>query len=93
VNAQLQEIADRIDASIEDLVSFLDSPSGRRLRRHLATSLIVSVPLVMRIPGLKRSPVGRLIELGGGTVIVVKLAELLRDWERREGAPGETSIG
>jgi hypothetical protein len=88
VNAQLQEIADRLDASVEDVLAFLDSPSGRRLRKRLATGLIVSVPLIMRIPGLRRSPIGRLIEVGGGAVLVVKLAELIRDWERSAtGAP------
>jgi hypothetical protein len=92
VNSQLQEIADRVDASIEDLISFLDSPSGRRLRGRLATGLIVSVPLIMRIPGLKRSPIGRLIELGGGAVLLIKLAELLRDWERRGDGHGEPQV-
>lgn len=82
VNTQLQEIADRIDTSVEELVAFLDSPTGRRLRKGLATGLILSVPLVMRLPWLRRSPIGKLIELGGGTAIVVKVAELIRDWER-----------
>lgn len=84
VNAQLQEIADRVDASVEDLLAFLDSPSGRRLRKRLATGLILSVPLVMRLPWLRRTPVGKLIELGGGAAIVVKLAELIRDWEKNQ---------
>jgi hypothetical protein len=84
VNSQLQEIADRLDESVEDVLAFLDSPSGRRLRKRLATGLIVSVPLVMRIPGLRRSPIGRLIEVGGGAALVVKVAELIRDWERSE---------
>jgi hypothetical protein len=82
MNAQLQEIADRIDTSVDELLAFLDSPTGRRLRKHLATGLIVSVPLVMRLPWLKRTPVGKLIELGGGAAILVKVAELIRDWER-----------
>lgn len=84
MNAQLQEIADRVDASVDELLAFLDSPSGRRLRKRLATGLILSVPLVMRLPWLRRSPIGKLIELGGGTAIVVKVAELIRDWERTE---------
>jgi hypothetical protein len=84
VNAQLQEIADRIDTSVEELVAFLDSPTGRRLRKRLATGLILSVPLVMRLPWLRRSPIGKLIELGGGAAIVVKVAELIRDWERSQ---------
>jgi hypothetical protein len=88
VNTQLQEIADRLDASVEDVLAFLDSPSGRRLRKGLATGLMVSVPLIMRIPLLRRSPIGRLIEVGGGAVLVVKVAELIRDWERSAtGAP------
>lgn len=74
---------------IDELLAFLDSPTGRRLRRYLATALIVSVPLVMRIPGLRRSPIGRLIEVGGGAVVVMKVAELIRDWERRDAGAGE----
>lgn len=85
MNARLQEIADRIDTSVEELLAFLDSPTGRRLRKHLATGLIVSVPLVMRLPWLKRTPIGKLIELGGGAALVMKVAELIRDWERDQG--------
>jgi hypothetical protein len=82
MDGRLKEIADRVDASVDDLLEFLDSPAGRRLRRVLATGLIVSVPLVMRIPGLRASPIGRLLTVTGGATIVVKLAEAIRDWER-----------
>ena len=82
MDSRLQQFADRIDASVDDVVEFLDSPAGRRLRRVLATGLIVSVPLVMRIPGLRASPIGRLLTVTGGATIVVKLAEAIRDWER-----------
>jgi hypothetical protein len=41
MNAQLQEVADRIDTTMDELLSFLDSPSGRRLRKYVATGLIV----------------------------------------------------
>ena len=85
MNAQLEVMADRVDASVEELLAFLDSPAGRRLRKHLATGLIVSVPLVMRLPWLKRTPIGKLIELGGGAALLVKVAELIRDWERDHG--------
>lgn len=90
MNVQLQEIADRLDTSVEEVLAFLDSPSGRRLRKRLATGLILSVPLVMRLPWLRRSPIGKLIELGGGAALVVKVAELIRDWERTQagGAMG-----
>jgi hypothetical protein len=82
MEGHLQQFADRIDASVDDVVEFLDSPAGRRLRRVLATGLIVSVPLVMRIPGLRATPIGRLLTVTGGATVVVKLAEAIRDWER-----------
>lgn len=82
----MQEIADRIDTTVEELLEFLDSSAGRRLRRYLAAGLIVSVPLVMRMPWLRRSPIGKLIELGGGAALLVKFAEMIRDWERDQAA-------
>ncbi len=87
MNEQLQQLAGRVGATADDVLAFLDSPPGRRLRKIVATGLMVSVPIVMRIPGLKRSPVGRAVELVGGATLVVKLAELIRDWERTETAP------
>jgi hypothetical protein len=89
---RLHELAERADMTIDELLAFLDSPTGRALRRYLATALIVSVPLVMRIPGLRRSPIGRLIEVGGGAVVVVKIAELIRDWERRDAGQRATTV-
>jgi hypothetical protein len=82
MNERLRGIAERIDENVEELANFFDSPAGRRFRKRVATGLIISVPLVMRIPGLRRTPIGRLVELAGGTALVVKLAELIRDWER-----------
>ena len=92
MNGQLQEIADRLDSTVEELLTFLDSPSGRRLRKHLATGLILSVPLVMRLPWLKRTPLGKLIEVGGGAALVMKLAELIRDWERDHGDASQPQV-
>ena len=80
-------IAERVGVAADDLLEFLDSPAGRRLRRVLATTVIVAVPIVMRIPGLRRSPVVRVLEWTGGAALVVKLAELIRDWERDRAQP------
>ncbi len=92
MNEQLQEIADRVDSTVEELLAFLDSPAGRRLRQRLATGLILSVPIVMRLPWLRRSPLGKMIEVGGGAVIVVKLAELIRDWERAQDGVAQPAM-
>lgn len=82
IDARLHEIATKAGTTLDEVLAFLDSPAGRRLRGMLATGLIVSVPLLMRVPGLRRSPLGRAIEVAGGATLVVKLAELVRDWER-----------
>ncbi|HEY7401067.1 MAG TPA: hypothetical protein VH989_09240 [Actinomycetota bacterium] len=82
-----QAVVDRTQATADEMLEFLDSPAGRRLRRLVATGLIVSVPFVMRIPGLRRTFVGKAIELTGGAALVVKLAELIRDWERQQAVP------
>lgn len=83
----LQTIVDRTQATADDVLEFLDSPAGRRLRRIVAAGLIVSVPIVMRLPGLRRTFVGKALELSGSATLVVKLAELIRDWEREQIPP------
>ena len=87
MNEHMREITSRVGTSVDELLEFLDSPAGRKLRRQVATGLILSVPLVMRIPGLRKTPLGRLVEVAGGATLVVKLAELLRDWERGHEQP------
>ena len=81
MNERLHEITERIDTTAEELIAFFDSPGGRRLRRWLATGLILSVPFVMRIPWLRRSPLGKIVEVTGGAALLVKVAEMIRDWE------------
>ena len=83
---RITQLAERANIAIEDVLEFLDSPPGRRLRGVLAGAVIVSVPLIMRMPGLKRSPLGRLVAVTGGGAILVGLAEAIRDWERDGGA-------
>jgi hypothetical protein len=81
---RFKDVAARANMTLDELLDFLDSPAGRRLRKMLSTGLILSVPLVMRLPWLKRTPVGKLIELTGGAALIVKLAEAIRDWERSQ---------
>ena len=83
---RIKQLADQAGIAADELLEFLDSPAGRRLRRVLAGAVIVSVPLIMRIPGLKRSPLGRLVALTGGSAILIGIAEAIRDWERSSGS-------
>jgi hypothetical protein len=85
--ARLRELAERAEITIDELLDFLSSPAGRRLRAMAATGLILSVPVVMRVPGLRGSALGRAIELLGGTALIVKLAEAIRDWDRGQEPP------
>jgi hypothetical protein len=78
-------VGDRVVVAVDTAQAFLDSPSGRRLRRYLAAGLIVTAPLLFRIPGLKRYPLVRALELIGGAALVVKFAEAIRDWEPGSG--------
>ena len=74
-------MGDQVEIAVHDVEDFLDSPAGRRARRLLAATAIITAPLVFRIPGLKRYPLLRALELAGGAALVVKFAEAIRDWE------------
>ncbi|MGZ8579944.1 MAG: hypothetical protein ACXWW9_01505 [Actinomycetota bacterium] len=85
---RIKHLAERADIAADELLEFLESPAGRRLRSVLAGAVIVSVPLLMRVPGLKRSPLGRLVAMTGGSAILIGIAEAIRDWERTESSKG-----
>jgi hypothetical protein len=83
----LRRVGDRLEVAVQEIETFLDSPAGRRLRRVLAGAAIVGAPLLFRIPGLRRYPLLRALELLGGAALVVKFAEALRDWEPAHQRP------
>jgi hypothetical protein len=37
----------------------------------------------MRLPPVRKHPVGRLIAFAGGAAVLIKAAESIRDWEPR----------
>jgi len=61
--------------------TYLASDQGRRLRRGVATMLIVGAPLVSELPVIRRTPMARVLRAAGVVALVVKGAEWLRDWE------------
>lgn len=79
--ATLQPIGQRIVITAEQARAFLASPAGARARRWLAAGVIVSAPLLFRMPVMKRHPLFRWLEALGGAALVVKAMEALRDWE------------
>ena len=76
-----ERVRTRVVIAADDIQRFLASDAGRRLRRVLAAGVIITVPLLFRVPGLRRHPLLRWLELLGGVAVVVKVAEALRDWE------------
>lgn len=79
--AAFPPIGQRVVITAEQARAFLASPAGARARRWLAAGVIISVPLLFRIPVLRRHPLFRWLEALGGAALVIKAMEALRDWE------------
>ena len=77
VDSVFEAAADAADA----VRTYLASDQGRRLRRGVATMLIVGAPLVSELPVIRRTPMARVLRAAGVVALVVKGAEWLRDWE------------
>ena len=77
VDALFERAADAADAAR----SFLASEQGKKLRRHIATVVIVGAPFISQLPVVRRSPVARLLRTAALGTLVIKGAEWLRDWE------------
>jgi hypothetical protein len=77
----LAEARDIMGAGAEQLRAWLATPQGRRFRQLFARVLLVGSPLIFRLRIFRATPLGRLIEFAGGAAVLVKLAEIIRDWE------------
>ena len=83
----IRRIGDRVEVAYDEVVAFLGTPAGRRVRTLLAGALIATAPMLFRVPGLRRYPLIRTLEVIGGAALVVKFAESLRDWEPARRGP------
>ena len=70
-----------VDRLAADFRGYLASPEGRRMRRMVAGALIVTAPLVSRLPVFRATKLGRLVGLAGGAALIAQAARWLRDWE------------
>jgi hypothetical protein len=70
-----------VGETVDTARALLASPSGRRARTVLATSVIAAAPFVMRLPAVRAHPLGRILMLAGGAAAVIEVAESIRDWE------------
>lgn len=78
-------VGQRIELTADQARAFLGSPAGVLFRRYLAAGIIITAPLLFRIPGLRRYPLIRVLELVGGAALLIKAAEAIRDWDARGG--------
>jgi hypothetical protein len=77
INSVFEAASDAADAAR----SFMASDRGRRMRRQVATVLIVAAPVISELPVIRRHPVARILRTAGMAALVVKGAEWLRDWQ------------
>jgi hypothetical protein len=80
LRALARELENAIDQGVDEARAWLASEQGRRYRAIAARLLILAAPLVVRHPIFK-TPLGRVVQIAGGATLIVKVAELLRDWE------------
>src|SRR6266540_6637776 len=83
VDALLEKAAEATDAAR----SYLASEQGRRLRRQIATLVIVGAPLISEFPVIRRSPMARILRTAAVGTLLIKGAEWFRDWEPQQGFP------
>lgn len=84
----LEEMRDTVLETVEDVRAYLASPEGQRLRNTVAAALVAAAPFVSRMPFMRMSRLGRLIGMAGGTAVIIKVAELIRDWEGKPETAG-----
>ncbi len=83
---------DAVNRGADEALEFLASPAGQRLRAITASGLILVTPLIMRHPFF-RTPVGRVIQIGGAAALLAKAADALRDWEPAPAGPRSSAGG
>jgi hypothetical protein len=77
----MQSATRRIELTAAQARAFFASPTGILFRRYVAGGVILTAPLLFRIPVFRRHPLIRTLELIGGAALLVKAAEALRDWD------------
>jgi hypothetical protein len=81
----MQRATRRIELTAAQARAFFASPAGILFRRYVAGGVILTAPLLFRIPVFRRHPLIRTLELIGGAALMIKAAEALRDWDATGG--------
>lgn len=83
---------DAVNRGADETLAFLASPAGIKFRAIVAGGLVLATPMIMKHPFF-RTPVGRVIQIGGAAALLAKAADALRDWEPvAPSARGSTGV-
>lgn len=83
---------DAVNRGADEALAFLASPAGIKFRAIVAGGLVLATPMIMKHPFF-RTPVGRVIQIGGAAALLAKAADALRDWEPvAPSARGSTGV-
>lgn len=77
----MDRMRDSVEDTAREIHAYLASPQGQRLRAILATGMIAAAPFLSQLPIMRATRVGRVLGIAGGAALIVKAAEMLRDWE------------
>jgi hypothetical protein len=84
------DVQEMLRGAVTEVKAYLASPEGQRMRSRAATGLILAAPVISRLPWMRVSRLGRLVGLAGGAALLVKVGELIREWEPQLG---ESPVG
>lgn len=87
----VDDMADAVYDAVEDVKAYLGSPEGREMRRKAAAGLMLAAPLIARLPAIRATKLGKVVGFAGGAALIVKAAEMIRDWEPAPPVPVETA--
>jgi uncharacterized membrane protein YccC len=87
LSKMVEEALDTAGEVADAARTYLGTEQGREMRHKVATAVIVGLPLLSELPGIRRSSMGRLVRTAAVGALVIKGAEWLRDWEPGRPAP------
>jgi hypothetical protein len=91
IEREIERILEAAGEVVDDLKTYLASPEGRRLRAYVAAALLALAPAIPRMPIVRATWVGRALGIAGGTALIIKVAQAIRDWEAQPNLTGDAS--
>lgn len=75
-----RQAEEAFEQGVDEARAWLVSEQGRRYRGLVARALVLAAPAILRHPFFK-TPLGKVVELAGGAALLIKVADLIREWE------------